>query len=212
MTSCPLILNAQDNELMLRVRGGHNSTYGGFAAVSLETNQTISNRFSVSGGVQYSTIGRTALEARPAFGLDYAWGKISAEAIFSYTNLTSINSFSAGAGGYIDFRNITAKLGYYYRVYGGSGDRITEPFNIYYELRVHLLEKIRNWNMYLSITNNEIFELERHYQPSFIAECFYYPTAELGVSLAIGCKPAGMFNLTADHYQSFIKTGVCYRW
>lgn len=212
MTSCPLILNAQDNELVLRLRGGHNSTYGGFAAVSLETDQTISSRFSISGGLQYNTIGRTALEVRPVFGMDHEWGRLSAEAIFSYTNLASIKSFSAGAGGCIDFRNITAKLGYYYRLYGGSGGRIAERFNIYYELRVHLFEKIRNWKMYLSITNNEIFELERHYQPSFIAECFYYPTAELGVSLGIGCKPAGMFNLSADYYQSFIKTGICYRW
>ena len=66
--------------------------------------------------------------------------------------------------------------------------------------------------MQLAITNCETFELERHYQPSFLAECRYYPGAKLGVTMSLGCKPAGMFNMSADYYQSFLKIGVCYRW
>ena len=27
----------------------------------------------------------------------------------------------------------------------------------------------------------------------------------MGITFAIGCKPAGMFNLSADYYQSFIR-------
>ena len=68
------------------------------------------------------------------------------------------------------------------------------------------------WDLFLSITNNELFELERHFQPSFIAECFYYPTQKIGVPFGLGCKPAGMFNMSADYYQSYLKTGLCYRW
>ena len=132
--------------------------------------------------------------------------------LMAYTNLASVNSFAAGAGAIYDYGRISAKLGYYYRVYGGHGSRITEPFNIYYELSVHLLQQIENWDIDLTLTNNETFELERHYQPSFIAECFHFPTSKLGIAFGIGCKPAGMFNLSADYYQSFIKTGICFRW
>lgn len=83
---------------------------------------------------------------------------------------------------------------------------------MYYALRVRLLQENRAWNVHLTITNNEIFELERHYQPSFMAECFYYPTPKWGVSLGVGCKPAGIFNISSDYYQSYLKTGVCYKW
>ena len=218
----PLILNAQDMEIMkcedstsevkLAVRAGHNAVFGGFLAMSLETDQTIYKDFAISGGVQYNTIGRTALEARPTYILDFDWGRIVPELLLTYTNFTSINSFAAGAGASGDFGRISAKLGYYYHIYGGRGGKITEPFNLYYELTVHLLDNIDNWKVGLTVTNNEIFELERHYQPTFIAECHYYPTSRLGVSFGVGCKPAGMFHLSADYYQTNIKTGVCYRW
>ena len=203
-----LVMNAQENELSVRLRAGDNVVFVGFGAASVETVQTLCDDLSISGGVQYNTIGRTALEARPSM----KWGNISAELLMAYTNLASVNSFAAGAGAIYDYGRLSAKLGYYYRVYGGHGSRITEPFNIYYELSVHLLQQIENWDIDLTLTNNETFELERHYQPSFIAECFHFPTSKLGISLGIGCKPAGMFNLSADYYQSFIKTGICFRW
>ena len=60
--------------------------------------------------------------------------------------------------------------------------------------------------------HNEIFELERHYQPSFIAECRHYPLPELGIIFGLGYKPSGMFNMSADYYQTFLNLGLCYRW
>ena len=62
------------------------------------------------------------------------------------------------------------------------------------------------------ITNCEIFELERHFQPTFIAEGTYCFKDHLGISLGIGCKPAGMFNMSADYYESFMNFGFSYRW
>ena len=208
----PLILKAQDNEVKVGVRAGYNAAFGGYGALSLETTQTFRKGFAINGGVQYNTIGKTALEARPAYAINFKWGKIAPEVLLAYTNMSSVNSFAVGAGLGGDFGGVSAKLGYYYHTFGGQGGKITEPFNIYYELSVHLLRKVENWKMDLTITNNETFDLERHYQPSFIAECFHYPTDKIGVSFGIGCKPSGMFHMSADHYQTHIKTGVCYRW
>ncbi|MBR4298773.1 MAG: hypothetical protein IKT59_03570 [Bacteroidales bacterium] len=207
-----LALKAQSDEVRVGLRGGYNAAFGGFAAVSIETKQTIWKDFSIDGGVQCSTIGRTALEARPEYTMDFTWGKISPEILISYTNLASVNSFAAGAGASADFGGLTARFGWYYRIFGGHESWITENFNIYYDLRVHLLRKVDDWRLNLIITNNEIFELERHFQPTFIAECFHYPKSRIGISFGIGCKPAGMFNMSADNYQTFIKTGLCYRW
>ena len=208
----PFALSAQDNAVMAKIRAGHNASFGPYAAFSVETIQTLFDNFMINGGVQYSSIGRTALEARPAWFRDYGWGRLSAEALLSYSRLTSVNNVAFGAGADISGKWIGIKLGYYYRLFGHKGNSITEPFNIYYELRANLLPMKRNWDLELAITNNEIFELERHYQPSFIATCMYYPRPYLGLSMGIGCKPSGMFHLSADYYQSFVNLGVCYRW
>ena len=209
---CPTLLKAQENDIKVGLRAGHNAVFGGFAAASLETNQTFCKDFSISGGVQYNSIGKTALEARSGYKMDFDWGKLTAEMLAFYSNLSNTDNFAAGAGARAEIGRTSMQLGYYYRVYGNEVNKLTEPFNLYYELRVGLLENTKDWDLDLILTNNETFELERHYQPTYLAECFYYPTAELGVSLGIGCKPAGMFNLSADYYQSFIKTGICYRW
>ena len=97
-------------------------------------------------------------------------------------------------------------------MYGHVGESIKEPFNLYYELLINLLTMVEAWDLQLAITNSEIFELERHYQPTFLAQCRYDLNERLGLSMGIGCKPAGMFHLSADYYQSFLNLGVCYKW
>ena len=205
-------LKAQDDALKVGLRVGHNVPFGWFEAASLETNQTFGEGFSINGGVQYSTMERIAIEARPTYTMHFPWGRLSAEVLMTYTRLSSINNMAVGGGAWVDYGRMNVTLGYYYRLYGGRGGVITEPFNMYYALRVRLLQENRAWNVHLTITNNEIFELERHYQPSFMAECFYYPTPKWGISLGVGCKPAGIFNISSDYYQSYLKTGVCYKW
>ena len=95
---CSSVLSAQDDELKVGLRAGHNAAFDSFAALSLETVQTIGQNISISGGLQYNTIGKTALEVRPAYNMNFNWGKVSAEVLAAYTNLTSINSFATGAG------------------------------------------------------------------------------------------------------------------
>ena len=208
----PAFIKAQNDEDILGLRGGHNEAFGGFAAVSLETIQSFCENFKVTGGFQYNSIGKTSLEARPSYQFAYEWGKLSAEVLLEYMNLSSIHNIAAGAGVCLDFKSVSAKLGYYYRLYFGEGGKIIEPFNVYYEFRAHFLRKIEKWILDLVITNCELFELERHYQPSYIAEACFYPTSKLGITFGIGCKPSGAFHLSADYYQSYLKTGICYRW
>ena len=212
LVSSPFILNAQNDEVKVGLRAGHNAAFGGFAAVSIEAVQRFCENFSLGGGLQYNTIGRTTLETLPSYNIPFDWGRLSVESLITYTCLSSINNVTAGAGVAIASKDVSGRLGYYYRIYCGKGGKITEPFNIYYELRTHFLKRIENWILDIVITNCEAFELERHFQPSFIAEGCYSPTSKLGISIGLGCKPSGMFNMSADYYQSYLKTGVCYRW
>lgn len=204
--------DAETSELKAGFRAGHNAVFGAFTAFSLEAMHSFTNEFSISGGGQYNTIGKTALEAIPAYHMNFKWGELSAEALLTYSNLTSVHNYTAGAGIKAIFGWLSAKLGYYYRIYGGNDSWITEPFNIYYELRANLLQRIERWDLELALTNCETFELERHYQPSYLAECLYEIGQKVVVSLGMGYKPAGTFNISADYYQTFIKTGVSFRW
>ena len=51
LTASPFIMNAQGNELKAGLRAGHNTAFGGFAAVSLETVQTFRENISLNGGL-----------------------------------------------------------------------------------------------------------------------------------------------------------------
>lgn len=204
-------VDVRDNNIALGLRAGHNATFGSFTASSLQTVQTFRN-VSVEAGVQYNTIGRTAIEARPAYTKSYGWGKVSAEALVAYSNMANVNTFSAGAGVDVSSRWVGGNIGYYYRIFGNRGNKIQEPFNIFYELRVNLLAMLKSWSLQFVITNNEMFELERHYQPTFILRCGHDLMERLGISAGVGCKPAGVFSISAEYYQTFINFGVCYKW
>ena len=212
LVSSTYILGAQDREVSLKVSGGYNAPFGVFAATSLETHQPLCKNFHIDGGLRYSSIRTLAAEARPAFSKTYSWGKLTAEAILAYTNLSSVNNLSFGAGAGVFGKWIGFKLGYYYRLLGKAGNFINEPFNIYYELRANFLPMIEEWDLQFLITNSELCQLERHFQPTFIAQCSYYFPQHIGLTMGIGCKPAGMFNMSADFYESYLKLGVCYRW
>ena len=212
IASAASVVKAQDNMISLGLRGGYNVAFGGFGALSLETNLTFKQHFMINGGVQYNSIGKTTAEVHPAYYHDFSWGRISSEILLSYKNLSSVHSVGCGFGVGISSKWIGGKSGYFYRLYGGGDYFIKEPFNIYYELYGNLLPMIDNWDLKLVITNCEIFELERHYQPSFIALCDYYMRNGVGISMSIGCKPAGIFNMSPDYYESYLKLGVSYRW
>lgn len=209
---CCTGLSAQSGKVQVEARAGHNTVFGGFVAPSIEAEYSLQDYFAISGGVQYNSIGKTAIEARPSYFHDLKWGRISAEALLHYSYMSALNNHAAGAGIGLKSKWIDAKLGYYYRLYGANGYKITEPFNLYYHGTVHCLAIAQKWDLDLTITNCETFEVERHYQPSFIVQGWYYPKEFLGITLGATYKPSGIFHISTDYYQFYTKAGICYRW
>ena len=203
---------AQSGEVALGVKGGNSALFGSFAAISVEADCEVVEDFSLRGGAQYNTIGRTAAEIRPSYHHDFKFGRLSGEVLFNYTNQNRMNHYAIGCGISLDIPYLWVTLGYYHRTISLGRDKVNEPFNIYYELSVRCLPKIEQWDLNIIITNSEIFELERHYQPSFALEGWWYPLEKLGVQLGVNYKPAGMFNISSDYYQIYGNVGVCYRW
>lgn len=206
------VLSAQSTRLTLGAKCGHNALFGPFAAVSAEAEYVTESHFALRGGAQYITIGRVAAEIRPRYFHDLSFGRLSGEVLLGYNYQSGMSNYVVGGGASLDGRCLWLTLGYYHRTIAVDEDSICEPFNIYYELGIRTLSKLRMWDLNLIISNCRPFELERHYQPSFAVEGWWYPLDRLGVQLGACYKPAGMFNTTSDYYQIYGNVGVCYRW
>lgn len=209
---CVHTLSAQQNEIMFAVKVGHNTLFSSFTAFSFDAKYSVGNNFSLRGGAQYNSYSRMAVELRPAYYRDIDRGRLSAEVLLGYVGQNNIGNLTLGGGATLDMHSMWATLGYYHRTMMRSGDRLTEPFNLYYEFGLRCLPNKEQWDVNAIISNSRIFELERHYQPSYIVEGWWYPKSAMGVMLSIDYKPAGVFNMASDYYQLYTKLGVCYRW
>jgi hypothetical protein len=206
------LAHAQRGGVSLNVKGGKNAVTGYFGAFSVEGFHSLEKNFSVKGGVQCTTNGNFAVEAHPSYFYDFASLRLHVEALLHYAPQSTFHNIAVGVGLGFRARYIHMTLGYYHRTIKSGNDRLDEPFNIYYELGVNCLPSIARWDLVLSISNSRLFELERHYQPSFGIDGWWYPSERIGVTLGLSYKPAGMFNITSEFNQLYSNLGVCCRW
>ena len=205
-------LGAQERSVSVGLRSGYNAVHEGFSSVLLVGDYGFGDNWAVRGGVQYSTIGRTAVELRPTYSRDVEWATLSARALVHYAGQNSSNNLAAGVGVGLSNRFLFCELGYYYRTIFGRGGRIDEPVNFFYELSVELLPNVEDWDLQFIFTNSQICDLERQYQPSWIVRTEWQASDRVGLTLDVNYKSAGMFNMSTDFYQLFIQAGLCYRW
>lgn len=203
---------AQSTKMEYGVKYGHNALFGAFTAVSAEVEYETKRHFAIRGGAQYSSIGRMAAEIRPQYNHDINIGQLTGHAVLGYTYQSHMNNYIVGCGVSLDVSYLWVTLGYYHRTIAIGKEKICEPFNISYELGIRCLSEVQKWDLNIIITNSKLFEIERHYQPSFAAEGWWYPNDRWGVLLGASYKPAGVFNITSDYYQIYANIGVCYKW
>ena len=196
----------------LNGRVGNSSVNGLYGTVGLRGDYAMPRHFMVRAGVQYSTIERYSAEVRPAYFHDFAFGRLHGEVLLHYNRHYSFNNIAAGVGVGLTMDYFWAHLGYYFRTVVASDNVLTEPYNFYYEIGVNCLPKIASWDLMAYITNSKLNDLERFYQPSLCVDAVWYPTSSWGVMLGVAYMPAGMFNISADYYQSYIQIGARYRW
>ena len=205
-------LSAQDNFLQLSLKAGNNAVLGNYSAVSLDVHSVPCKNFSLKGGLQYNFSSGLVAEARPAFHCDLPKMRLSVEAMLHYMPQYNMHNVAAGVGFGVRARYLWATLGYYHRSMVSHGSALYEPFNVYYEFSVNILPYVAICDLMFSISNSRIFDLERHYQPSFVLDCMLYPLDRWGIALGCCYKPAGMFNISSDYYQFYVNLGVCYKW
>lgn len=203
-----------DSTLVVKLQGrvGHSSINGLYGTVGLRGDYSLPRHFMMRAGVQYNTIGRYSAEVRPAYFHDFTFGRLHGEVLLHYNRHHSFNNIAVGVGVGLTMDYFWAHLGYYYRAIAGSDNVITEPYNFYYEIGVNCLPMIESWDLMAYVTNSTLNDLERFYQPTLCVDAVWYPTSSWGVMLGVAYKPAGMFNISADYYQSSIQVGVRYQW
>lgn len=196
----------------LELEGGNSAVWGWYGAVGLGAEYSLPQYFAVRAGVQYNITNRLVAAARPAFIYHFPSGRLHVEALCHYTMQHSAQSLCLGAGVGYTSKYIWCNAGYYYRTLGVQSLALAEPFNIYYELGVNCLPDVECWDLMVAITNSNMYDLDRHYQPSLKVDACWYATSSLGVMWGARYKPAGMFNVSSDYYQFSINVGVVYKW
>lgn len=206
------LLNAQNGFIEVGARGGNNATFGNFGALTLAAQHHFEGDFSLKGGVLTTSYERLSAEIRPAYRLQLPFGTLRFEALLHYTDQSNMGNFALGGGVGIRTNRLWATLGYYHRTLESSGDRLAEPFNIYYELGVNCLPSLADWDLTVALTNSRFLDLERHYLPTLAVDGWWYPYEKMGVTLGIHYTPTGVFFISSDYYQLLTNIGVCYRW
>lgn len=205
-------MSAQENLLDVRIKAGDNASFGFFSSFSAAIDHRFADDFSLKGGAQYNTIGRTALELRPHHSFSLWDLDLYTESLFHYANQSSINTIAAGLGLGYSSSYLSVFIGYYYRHFFAKESNWAEEANLYYKFCLSLIPFKETSDIFLYVTNSEMFELERHYQPSLVIQYWKYINESLGIGLGLSYKPAGMFHLTSDYYQTYLNFGLCYSW
>lgn len=196
----------------LELQGGNSAVWGWYGAVGVDAQYSLPQYFAVRAGVQYNITNSLVADARPAFIYHFPSGRFHVETLCHYTLQHSAQSLCLGAGVGFTAKYIWCNAGYYYRTLGVQSLALAEPFNIYYELGVNCLPDVESWDLTVAITNSNMYDLDRHYQPSLQVEACWHATSSLGVMWGIRYKPAGMFSISSDYYQFSINAGIVYRW
>ena len=193
---------------------GNNVFFGRYYSAALVVRHSLPKYFSIDAGVQGVSLPKWTADVRPAVFHDFSFGRGILQAIFSYARQSGTGNMCAGASASLRMLRWWITMGYYHRtiIAIGYGQKITEPLNMLYEIGVSFLPRIPEWDLLLSISNGRMFEIERIYQPTLAAEAVWHPNPKISLKLGAGYKPAGMFNLSHNYYQSFMNLGISYKW
>jgi hypothetical protein len=93
----------------------------------------------------------------------------------------------------------------------GSRTRIFEPRNLMYNLAYYIMPADHKWNAAAYITNYDFFLIQQETNPIISGRFIYDYSARLRVYCEIWYQGAGMFNLQANHFGFYLRTGISWQ-
>ena len=198
-----------------------NATYGSQANFDLLADVPVGERFDCQPAVQFASAGiySAALQARTLFPVGK--GCIYLKDRFLFRDIARSNMYDACLGASVGYYrpHLEAELGMFGR-FMDALDRnwhsldgiMCEPFNCMYTLKGLLRPAGSGWNVSLALTNVDLFQMERMWQPIFILGGNWDCSERLEILADIVCKPTGMFHLNAETYSLTARAGITYRF
>lgn len=201
------------------VEYSYNRTWSHHANFDIQAFMPINQHFEMEAKTQFSTanVHTGALYLRPKFDLPVGQLFIETDIIYRAIARNRLADIDAAIGlGYrMDYVSVT--LGLYSRVLD-NWDRqwhdnetfVVEPFNLLYRIEVFCRPQTNNWNLSFCFSNVDDYQMERMWQPLFMAGAWYDVAEHWRLLFWAQCKPTGMFHLDATFYGATFRTGFSY--
>lgn len=199
----------------------HNTTYGSHAVFDIGAFMPINPHFEMQADLRISTASNHALgvQLRPKFAVPV--GEFYLEARLQsclykkdgFNDLTQVLS----VGYRMDYVSFQVGMGTRLIMetpydWHANSNIIVEPFNICYKLEVFVRPQTSPWNISLCASNMTDYQVERVWQPMFMAGGLYNIDEHWRVNLSALCKPTGMFHLNATYYGAEMRAGFTYNF
>lgn len=199
----------------------HNTTYGSYGVFDFGGFMPINQHFEMQADLRLSTAGNHAfgVQLRPKFTVPVGEMFIEARLLSNLYKRDGYNDFTQLIGVGYRMDHVTAIVGMSTRIimetpydWHSTQSMIVEPFNICYKIEAFICKQTSPWNISLCATNITDYQIERVWQPMFMATGLYNIDNHWQVNLAVLCKPTGMFHLNAKYYGSEVRAGFNYNF
>ncbi len=211
------------NQYSVRLNIGylHNTTYGSHAGFDIGAFMPIHQHFEMQADVRLTTANTYAfgVQVRPKFFVPVGEIFLEGRILSGLYHRDGFNDFTQAIGiGYrMDY--VSVQLGMSTRIimnhpydWHDGSNIIVEPFNLCYRVEAFVRPQTSPWNISLCISNMTDYQIERVWQPIFMANGRYDIDSHWQVNLSALCKPTGMFHLNAKYYAAEVRAGFAYNF
>ena len=211
------------NQYSVRMNIGynHNTTYGSHAGFDFGAFMPINQHFEMQADLRFTTAHNHAfgVQVRPKFAVPVGELFLEGRVLSCFYPRDGFNDLTqAIAFGYrMDY--VSVQLGMSTRLIINSpydwhdgSNIIVEPFNLTYRVEVFVRPQTSPWNISMCISNMTDYQIERLWQPIFMANGRYDIDSHWQVNLGALCKPTGMFHLNAKYYAAEVRAGFAYNF
>ena len=199
----------------------HNTTYGSHAGFDFGAYMPINRHFEMQTDLRFTTVGTHAIgvQLRPKFSVPVCEFYIESRLLAGLYTRDGYNDLTqALAVGYrMEF--VSFQVGMSTRLimespydWHANSNMIVEPFNVTYRLEVFVRPQTSPWNISLCASNMTDYQIERVWQPIFMANGLYNIDQNWQINLNLLCKPTGMFHLNAKYYAAELRAGFAYNF
>lgn len=198
----------------------YNTTYGHGAGLDLIADIPIGTAFDCEPALQISSVGvhTAALQAKSLFPIGKS--SIYLKNRIAFKDVARSDMYDACMGLSLGWlcQHADIEMGMFGRVMDNFGrdyhtldSALCEPFNLLYSIKGILRGSDSCWNAWASISNVDIFQLERMWQPIMSIGGWYDTSSRMSFRLEAICKPTGMFHLNAEFYSFSVRAGLTFK-